>query len=114
VDTTVIKVDPYTGAPPLGMTYTAAPQWLTGCNGVVIAFNAPADDPPGDRATRRDSGPGHRHRVCGTWPQLLTGWPPVRFRRDSAPAAPGAAPITIAALTAFLITRGLGALAPRA
>jgi uncharacterized repeat protein (TIGR01451 family) len=34
----------YVGAPPISETYTADPEWLTQCNGVLVEFNSPDSD----------------------------------------------------------------------
>jgi hypothetical protein len=43
-----IKVDSYTGAAPTNETYTADPNWLTGCNGWVLNYADTAGYAPGE------------------------------------------------------------------
>ncbi|HKT00716.1 MAG TPA: hypothetical protein VJT31_14390 [Rugosimonospora sp.] len=44
---TPIKLDAYVGAPPADETYTADPQWLSNCNGILTSAQQPATIPSG-------------------------------------------------------------------
>ncbi|MFC1430217.1 choice-of-anchor P family protein [Streptacidiphilus sp. N1-3] len=57
----------YTGAGPLAETYTAAPAWLTGCNGLLVSQQAPATPPPGSGCGGYWSATKQMAAALGTW-----------------------------------------------
>ncbi|MHA6763885.1 choice-of-anchor P family protein [Streptacidiphilus sp. PAMC 29251] len=57
----------YTGTGPLAETYTAAPAWLTGCNGLLVSQQAPATPPPGTGCAGYWSATKQMAAALGTW-----------------------------------------------